>query len=130
MLEETDANWKDCIERVLDLSPDCITIYQMEVPFNTTIFKSMKEGKLTAPVADWPTKRRWVTQAYESLEKAGYTITSAYTAVKDPNNTKFVYRDRLWAGADMVALGVASFGHLGGIHYQNQTHFDTYCETQ
>ena len=30
----------------------------------------------------------------------------------------------------MVALGVASFGHLGGIHYQNQTHFDTYCETQ
>ena len=30
----------------------------------------------------------------------------------------------------MVALGVASFGHLGGIHYQNQTHFDQYCQTQ
>ena len=131
MLEETDENWKKCIERVIDLSPDCITIYQMEVPFNTTIFKSMKEqGKLTAPVADWPTKRRWVSQAYEVLEKAGYTVTSAYTAVKDPESTKFVYRDRLWAGADMVALGVASFGHLGGIHYQNQAHFDKYCETQ
>ena len=131
MLEETDENWEKCIERVVDLSPDCITIYQMEVPFNTTIFKSMREqGKLNAPVADWPTKRRWVTQAYEALERAGYTVTSAYTAVKDPENTKFVYRDRLWAGADMVALGVASFGHLGGIHYQNQTHFDQYCETQ
>ena len=59
MLEETDENWEKCIERVVDLSPDCITIYQMEVPFNTTIFKSMKEqGKLNAPVADWPTKRR------------------------------------------------------------------------
>ena len=46
-------------------------------------------------------------------------MTSAYTAVKDPENTKFVYRDRLWAGADMVA-GVASFGHLGGIHYQTK----------
>ena len=131
MLEETDDNWKECIEKVVDLSPDCITIYQMEVPFNTTIFKSMKDqGKLTAPVADWPTKRRWVTEAYENLETAGYTITSAYTAVKNPQNTKFVYRDRLWAGADMVALGVASFGHLGGIHYQNQTHFDQYCESQ
>jgi oxygen-independent coproporphyrinogen-3 oxidase len=131
MLEETDDNWTECIEKVLELSPDCITIYQMEVPFNTTIFKSMKDqGKLTAPVADWPTKRRWVTQAYGALEKAGYTVTSAYTAVKDPENTKFIYRDRLWAGADMVALGVASFGHLGGIHYQNQTHFDQYCETQ
>ena len=28
----------------------------------------------------------------------------------------------------MVALGVASFGHLGGIHYQNLTHFDQYCQ--
>ena len=28
----------------------------------------------------------------------------------------------------MVALGVASFGHLGGIHYQNLTHFDQYCK--
>ena len=131
MLEETDENWEKCIERVLELSPDCITIYQMEVPFNTSIFKSMKDqGKLAAPVADWPTKRKWVTQAYEALENAGYTVTSAYTAVKNPENTKFVYRDRLWAGADMVALGVASFGHLGGIHYQNQTHFDQYCETQ
>ena len=64
------------------------------------------------------------------MENAGYTVTGAYTAVKNPENTKFVYRDRLWAGADMVALGVASFGHLGGIHYQNQTHFDQYCETQ
>jgi oxygen-independent coproporphyrinogen III oxidase len=130
MLEETDENWSDCVKQVIDLSPDCITIYQMEVPFNTTIFKSMKEqGKLAAPVADWKTKRKWVEEAYEKLENAGYTITSSYTAVKNPEKTKFVYRDRLWSGADMVALGVASFGHLGGIHYQNLTHIDQYCDS-
>ncbi|MFP6887165.1 MAG: radical SAM protein, partial [Opitutales bacterium] len=130
MLEETEENWVDCVRRAIDLSPDCITIYQMEIPFNTTIYKSMKEeGKLSAPVADWPTKRRWADYAFSELEAAGYTVTSAYTAVKDPDNTKFVYRDRLWTGADMVSLGVASFGHLGGIHYQNLTHIDQYVET-
>jgi oxygen-independent coproporphyrinogen-3 oxidase len=130
MLEETDQNWADCIERVLELSPDCITIYQMEVPFNTTIYKSMKEaGRLSAPVADWPTKRRWVAEAYSMLEANGYSVTSTCTAVKNPNQTKFQYRDQLWGGADMVALGVASFGHLGGIHYQNITHFEDYCTT-
>jgi oxygen-independent coproporphyrinogen-3 oxidase len=130
MLEETDENWSKCVDQVIDLSPDCVTIYQMEIPFNTTIFKSMKEqGKLAAPVADWQTKRRWVEEAFGRLESAGYTITSAYTAVKDPDKTKFIYRDRLWSGADMVALGVASFGHLGGIHYQNLTHIDQYCDT-
>lgn len=130
MLEETDENWLDCIDRVIDLSPDCVTIYQMEVPFNTGIYKTMKEnGSLTAPIADWKTKRRWVNEAFERLEAEGYTVTSAYTAVKNPQETKFIYRDSLWTGSDMVALGVASFGHLGGIHYQNLTHLDQYCES-
>jgi oxygen-independent coproporphyrinogen-3 oxidase len=129
MLEETDENWSDSVDQVIELSPDCVTIYQMEVPFNTGIFKKMKEeGKLNAPVADWPTKRRWVKEAYAKLEASGYTVTSAYTAVKNPKTTKFIYRDRLWAGADMIGLGVSSFGHLGGIHYQNITHIDNYCD--
>ena len=130
MLEETDDNWSECIDRVLELSPDCVTIYQMEVPFNTTMYKQMKEqGKLSAPVADWPTKRRWVAEGFSKLEKNGYSVTSTCTAVKNPDQTKFQYRDQLWGGADMVALGVASFGHLGGIHYQNITHFEDYCST-
>ena len=114
---------------MIELSPDSVTVYQMEIPFNTTIYRNMREeGKLTAPVADWPTKRHWVDHAFNELEGAGYTVTSAYTAVKDPEKTKFVYRDRLWAGADMVATGVASFGHLGGIHYQNLAHIERYEE--
>ena len=82
-------------------------------------------GKDEAPVADWGTKRRWVTEAYAALEANGYDITSAYTAVKNAEKIKFVYRDALWSGSDMLALGVSSFGYLtdssgGGMHYQNQ----------
>ena len=79
-----------------------------------------------APVADWETKRRWVDYAWNELGKVGYTVSSAYTAVKNPEKTKFIYRDRLWAGADLLALGVASFGHIGGVHYQNHHEFDAY----
>ena len=39
--------------------------------------------------------------------------------MKDPSKTKFVYRDRLWEGADLLGLGVASFGHINGVHVQN-----------
>jgi len=53
-------------------------------------------------------------------------VASAYTAVKDPVKTKFVYRDKLWAGADLLSVGVASFGHIGGVHYQNHADFDPY----
>jgi oxygen-independent coproporphyrinogen-3 oxidase len=86
------------------------------------------EGKLVAPVANWHTKRGWVDYAFAEMEKAGYTVTSGYTAVRDPSKTKFVYRDELWKGADLVALGVASFSHVAGTHFQNITEFSQYLE--
>ena len=127
MVEETEEKWRRAVAKTLELAPDSVTIYQMEVPYNTTIYRQMKaEGRLVAPVADWDTKRRWVDYAFGEFERAGYTVASAYTVVKDKARTRFVYRDYLWAGADLVSLGVASFGHLGGTHYQNYHEFDTY----
>ena len=127
MIGETDENWRRTVEKTLEISPDAVTIYQMEVPRNTTIYREMRNaGRAAAPVADWKTKRRWVAEAFAALESAGYTIGSAYTAVKDPARTKFLYRDALWSGADMLALGVSSFGHLDGVHYQNEIHMEPY----
>jgi len=129
MVEETEENWRTCVQKVIDLVPDSVTIYQMEIPYNTTIYKDMQvQGKLVAPVADWPTKRGWVEYAFGELERAGYTVGSAYTAVRNPDRTKFIYRDRLWQGADLVGLGVASFSHVGGTHFQNMPDFDPYLQ--
>ncbi len=129
MIEETDVNWQRNIDKLIELQPDSVTIYQMEIPYNTTIYQQMKaEGKLVAPVADWHTKRRWVNEAFTALEKVGYTVTSATTAVRDPQKTKFVYRDELWKGADLLGLGVASFSHVGGVHFQNLPDFETYTD--
>ncbi len=127
MMDETPENWKKCVETAIEQEPDCVTIYQMEIPYNTTIFKEMKEsGRISAPVADWPTKRAWVDWAFKEFEKAGYTVNSAYTVVKNPETTKFIYRDSLWEGADLLSAGVASFGHFGGVHYQNQADVGPY----
>jgi oxygen-independent coproporphyrinogen-3 oxidase len=129
MMGETEENWRDCVCKTIALDPDSVTIYQMEVPYNTTIFKEMRVFSQTAaPVADWPVKRRWVDYAFSELEQAGYTVTSAYTAVKNPAATRFVYRDLLWRGADMVGLGVASFSHVNGTHYQNEHDWEPYIE--
>jgi oxygen-independent coproporphyrinogen-3 oxidase len=130
MLGETEENWQRCIEKTLALSPDSITIYQMELPFNTTISKDLLKGTrlFAEPVANWTTKRRWVREAFEALERAGYTIRSAYTAVKNPSRTRFIYTDRLWQGADMVGLGVSSFGHVNGVHIQNVDTWEAYID--
>lgn len=127
MVGETSENWQDCVRKTIELSPDSVTIYQMEIPYNTTIFKEMKiMGQDVAPVATWKSKRDWVKYAFSEFEKAGYTVCSAYTAVKDPKRTKFLYRDMLWAGADMLGLGVSSFSHAQGTHFQNAHEFEEY----
>ncbi len=128
MLGETDDNWRACIDRTLALDPDSVTIYQMELPYNTTISSDILKGtgQFADPVANWATKRRWTSEAFSALERAGYHVGSAYTAVKNPATTKFVYRDRLWQGADLVGLGVASFGHVNGVHMQNLDTWEKY----
>jgi oxygen-independent coproporphyrinogen-3 oxidase len=130
MLGETDENWQACIARTLELEPDSVTIYQMELPFNTTISADLLKGtgQFQDHVASWDTRRRWVAEAFDALERAGYTIGSAYTAVKDPARTKFVYRDELWQGADLAGLGVASFGDISGVHLQNVDTWEKYAE--
>ena len=127
MLGETEENWQACVRKLIELDPDSVTIYQMELPHNTTISADLKKGNgRFETTADWSTKRRWVKEAFEALESAGYHVGSAYTAVKDPSKARFVYRDRLWQGADLVGLGVASFGHVNGVHIQNLDTWEAY----
>ncbi|NBW96741.1 MAG: coproporphyrinogen III oxidase family protein [Planctomycetia bacterium] len=126
MVGETDESWQRTVERTLAMEPDSLTIYQMELPPNTVFVHDAKESGTATAVADWPTKRRWVAEAFDAFCARGYSVSSGYTLVRDPARVHFRYRDMLWEGSDLVALGVASFGHLSGVHYQNATHWGDY----
>ncbi len=129
MVGETWENWRDCIRKTIEMNPDSVTIYQMELPFNTVFSKELRlvgQDEPNTAVADWPTKRAWVNYAFDELSQAGYAVSSAYTTVKDPKRCRFVYRDSLWHGADMFGTGVASFGHVNGVHVQNVDAWEQY----
>ncbi|MBX3420890.1 MAG: coproporphyrinogen III oxidase family protein [Pirellulaceae bacterium] len=126
MVGETWDNWRRNIDQTLQLSPESVTIYQMELPFNTVYSAGMLNEHSESPVADWPTKRAWVRYAFETLAQAGYVQSSAYTMIKDPSKVAFSYRDNLWRGADLLATGIASFGHVSGVHYQNLSEWQQY----
>lgn len=126
MVGETWENWRDNIRRTIDLAPDSVTIYQLELPFNTVYSKDILGNQVELPVADWPTKRAWVDYAFNELAGAGYHVSSAYTMVRDPDKVNFSYRDNLWRGSDLLATGIASFGHVSGVHYQNLPEWNDY----
>ena len=102
MVGETWDNWRDSVRRTIELSPDSVTIYQMELPFNTVYSQDMLGQRIETPVADWPTKRAWLDYAFDEFLAAGYAVSSAYTVVKDKGKVNFSYRDNLWRGQRSV----------------------------
>ena len=129
MVGETWDKWRDTVRRTIALEPDSITIYQMELPFNTLISHDILAHESESPVADWDTKRAWLSFAADELAAAGYSVSSAYTWIRDPDRVHFHYRDHLWHGCDLLATGVASFGHVSGVHYQNLAQWSDYLES-
>ncbi|MEE8369062.1 MAG: coproporphyrinogen-III oxidase family protein [Thermoanaerobaculia bacterium] len=119
MVGESWKTWKDTVAKTVDLAPDSVTVYQMELPFNTRFSKSLQEGSLDTELADWDTKRAWHDYAFEKLADTGYEVSSAYTIVKNRAACRFIYRDAVWHGCDLLGTGVASFSHLDGTHFQN-----------
>ena len=127
MVGETWETWRVSVAKAIELSPDSVTIYQMELPYNTVYSKGILGGG-SSPIANWKLKREWHHYAFEELASAGYEVSSAYTMVKQGSATKFLYRDALWHGDDLISLGVSSFGHLSGTHYQNEAAWTPYLD--
>ncbi|HEX5719445.1 MAG TPA: coproporphyrinogen-III oxidase family protein [Thermoanaerobaculia bacterium] len=130
MVGETWDTWRESVRKTVEVEPDSVTIYQMELPYNTVYSQSVLGGSFDQPLADWPTKREWQDYAFAELAAAGYVLSSAYTMVRPKGkSSSFVYRDSVWHGCDLLGTGVASFSHLSGVHFQNVTQWGEYLAT-
>ena len=83
MMGESEGHWRDAVGRALELEPDSVTIYQMELPYNTVISRDDREG-LDSPIADWATKRRWLEYACEQFQARGYSAPTRWRRRRSP----------------------------------------------
>jgi oxygen-independent coproporphyrinogen-3 oxidase len=126
MMGETEDKWREAVRRTLELQPDSLTIYQMELPYNTVISQDILKKGVESPIADWATKRRWLNYAFEEFLAHGYEIAGSDIVATKRKTCRFIYRDALWHGGDMIGLGVSSFSHFGGVNFQNAHNFEEY----
>jgi len=128
MVGESEASFLASLDAVIEMEPDSVTLYQLEIPLNTPLYRELAAGTAAETPASWKAKRQRSTVAFARLEEAGYTIRSAYCAVRDPEDHAFVYQDAQYRGADLIGLGVASFSYLSGVHHQNVADLGGYIE--
>ena len=128
LLGESWTAWRETVRKTVELAPDSVTIYQLELPYNTDFSHGMQDGSLAQPLADWQTRRAWQEYAFDELAAAGYEPSSAYTMVRRGKSCRFVYRDAVWHGCDMLGTGISSFSHVNGCHFQNTATWAEYLD--
>jgi len=126
MMGESEETWRETVRRAIALEADSVTIYQMELPYNTIIAQELLNNGSASPIADWPTKRRWLDYAFNQFQEHGYRVVSATTVANTKKPGRFVYTSALWHGGDMIGIGVSSFSHFAGVNFQNVHTFEEY----
>jgi len=128
LVGETEQSFASSLERVLELLPDSVTIYQLEIPLNTPLYRSIQDGSVPAAPPDWETKRARVRGAFARLEASGYTVRSSCAAVRDPDRHPFLYQDVQYLGADLLGVGCSAFSSLDGFNQQNLASLPAYFD--
>lgn len=126
LLGETETSFLASLERVIAMGPESVTLYPLEIPRNTPLYRRLRDDPDGPVPAPWPEKRARLVRGFERLAAAGYVARSAYTAVRPPAPRAFVYQDEQYAGADLLGIGVSAFSYLGGAHVQNLARLEDY----
>ncbi len=125
---ETEASWEKSLDWAIERAPEMVTLYQLEIPENTPLYRQLRADSAALRPAAWQGKHERLAAGFDRLEAAGYTVISGYAAVRDPERHRFVYQEEQYRGADLLGLGAGSFSYLGGVHQQNRATFDLYLE--
>jgi coproporphyrinogen III oxidase-like Fe-S oxidoreductase len=128
LVDETDETFGASLERVIGLAPDSVTMYQLEIPLNTPLWRALRDGELATEPPSWETKRDRLLRGFDALAAAGYSRATAYAAVRDLERHRFLYQREQYHGADLLGIGTSAFSHLGGVNQQNLPALDEYLE--
>ena len=135
MVGETGENWRaTASSKTIELAPDSVTIYQMEVPYNTVSSQDCaRRHSSSRPLADWPTKRAWVDYAFARVRRGRLRSRRAPTrwSSRTPEAGRRASSTATRSGAAATCSAPASprSRALQGVHYQNVTDWDEYLES-
>ena len=103
----THEIWQSSVKQAIDLQPDCITIYGLEIWPGTAYYNWLQRGKMTLP--DGRAETAMYAYAADELETAGF-MPRSNSGYYHPDRTKRYFRfvDYYWRTWPMIGFGVSS----------------------
>lgn len=127
MVDETMQTWDGTLDTLIDLGPEHISIYRMEVYKNSLLYAAGFTGPGVGGIPTDDEELALWLRATERLEAVGYHQINGHAFIRKPEHDH-LHRVDAWRGGDVLGMGVGSYSYLNGSVFQNASQWDTYVE--
>ena len=85
----------------------------------------LKKG-IALLIVDWTTNVQLAQLRFRTISRDAPRICGTHIVATKKKTCRFIYRDALWYGGDMIGIGVSSFSHFGGVNFHYAHNFEEY----
>ena len=125
MLGENKTSWNYTIEKLLEILPENITLYKMQLYANSLLYGDSKKHKIEIMSED--RELHMAKFMYMKLIENGYCLddsTYSFKLKKYIKNNS--YRKSRNMGTEIIAVGVSANGYVNDYVYQNSNSIEDY----
>ena len=115
---------KDSLNKIIEKSPEHISVYSLIVEENTKMYELIEENVLQLPDEELERKMYW--EVKNILEKNGYNHYEISNFSKP--NFKSKHNMNCWNQQDYLGFGVAAHSYFKGMRYSNIDNLKQYIE--
>jgi oxygen-independent coproporphyrinogen-3 oxidase len=128
MLNESEETWNKTIKKLLRLSPENISLYNLHIYRKSGLFEDIKNhpGK-QKKLPDESFKKKLIAIFYQQIFDAGYQASTTYTFSKSPEY-EHVNRKLRNKGCDYIGLGLSANSYFNRILYENTKEINKYFQ--
>lgn len=128
MLYESEKTWNKTIEKLLQLAPENISLYNLHIYRKSGLFQGIKnsQDKRENLLAE-SFKKKLLAIFYRNVFEAGYLPSTTYTFTKSME-FDHVNRRLRNKGYDYIGLGLSANSYFNKILYENTKEIDKYFQ--
>lgn len=115
---------KDSLKKIIELSPEHISVYSLIIEEGTPIERKIKNRELELPEEDLERKEYW--EVKKTLEKFGYKHYEISNFAKEGYESK--HNVNCWEQKEYIGFGVAAHSYLNKIRYSNVDNIEEYLQ--
>lgn len=127
LVADTYDTWMETIQRIVELSPENIAIYKLELYYNNTLYRKLRKNEITLITNE--EEANWTRDGYKYLIGHGYSMADNFSFLK-ADEFRHIHRQANWDGESMAGLGLSAHSCVKAkrIIYQNANNLQEYYD--